>query len=761
MNNGRKKWQEKQSVIETQVQEAKKLVAELKKEQEKLDTQVEKNELFDLDFTPEFEKLSEKINKVKNNEFEIVVIGEFSTGKSTFINALIGKEVLPSHSQPATATINYLKHVDRNGGKEVARVYYNDGKTEEIPFTSLTDFVTEQTNKNIKVADIVKRVDIFVKSKYLEDGVVIIDTPGMQSLCPEHEKITKDKIKTANASILLFNAGQTGKLTEFQFLKEVKEHIDRVFFVVNRIDTIPVNEVADVLDGLRKNLADNPICPITAIDNHLYGVSALKALAARDVNVEYHFNQSLEKQELEESSNMTEFENRLENYLFDGEKNEDLFAVPANALQYFYETMSTKIENLSELVNEQFSLENFEDTFTELQAKVELRKQEVEANTRKLIKEVKEIFEESQKYFYNELAQKQQAMISRYANIDSLAEYNQECDTIHRTLSQTWNILLNEHLDELKANVQEKISDALIGSDDISALFSSMTAEKIECSGMLQTVEISKIDDTKIQEIEAKIENLEDKYSQNAQAKATLQQLQLEKAELLAEKKQRESDYTRNVMQTQMNGNTKIKITEEEKRTGIVGVIVNTFVGAKKVEKTIDNVEYYKTLDKHENNFKAETSKIRSVQQNLTREISSLTQNLSDTDQLNRQMQKLEREAERLFQQQLVESNEQNASKLKKIKREIEYLIEDQVTEVKSHYRTSSNNSEIRKTIKTIITQSNQNVDQDMQELLTKLEAGKKLQEDTIKNRELYNNILEQSKKQVKAQQAITIMEVL
>jgi len=125
----------------------------------------------------------------EQERFEIVVVGEFSTGKSTFINALLQREILPSKVTPTTATVNFIRHLSElpnHTGEPVAKVVYKDGKEIEVPYLELPDYVTEMSKK-LKVSEQIHHVDLYVESPYLENGVVLVDTPGLQALNPEHE----------------------------------------------------------------------------------------------------------------------------------------------------------------------------------------------------------------------------------------------------------------------------------------------------------------------------------------------------------------------------------------------------------------------------------------------------------------------------------------------------------------------------------------------------------------------------------------------
>lgn len=75
------------------------------------------------------ENLADDLNK---EEYRITVVGQFSSGKSTFINALIGRDILPHGVSETTATITYIHNVQENDERlGTALVVFRDDKTEK------------------------------------------------------------------------------------------------------------------------------------------------------------------------------------------------------------------------------------------------------------------------------------------------------------------------------------------------------------------------------------------------------------------------------------------------------------------------------------------------------------------------------------------------------------------------------------------------------------------------------------------------------
>ena len=117
----------------------------------------------------DLETVKKLIYDVKNDEFTIVLVGEFSSGKSTFLNALMGEKILPSFSNETTATVNFLKHKDKAEKGESGCVYYNDGKTkciDQADFQTISKYVSTESEE--EVAQNIKHLDLYLDSKFLD-----------------------------------------------------------------------------------------------------------------------------------------------------------------------------------------------------------------------------------------------------------------------------------------------------------------------------------------------------------------------------------------------------------------------------------------------------------------------------------------------------------------------------------------------------------------------------------------------------------------
>jgi tetratricopeptide (TPR) repeat protein/GTPase SAR1 family protein len=161
----------------------------------------------------------------------ITVMGEFNSGKSTFVNALLGEEVAPMGITPTTATINVVKYGRERGG----RVVYRDGESRLVPWAkvpALLKGLNPAEAMRIRVVEVLYPLDVLSR-------VNVVDTPGLNSIQPEHEATAREFIAQADAVIWLFTVDQAGKATELEALQKIREAGKQILGVLNKIDRLP------------------------------------------------------------------------------------------------------------------------------------------------------------------------------------------------------------------------------------------------------------------------------------------------------------------------------------------------------------------------------------------------------------------------------------------------------------------------------------------------------------------------------------------
>ncbi|MGA3116801.1 MAG: dynamin family protein [Syntrophobacteraceae bacterium] len=186
--------------------------------------------------------LGETRIKLEEEAFNLVVLGQFKRGKSTFINALLGESILPTAIIPLTSVVTILRY----GPKLKVEVEYLNGRLEGIDLASLPAFITERENPQNKKA--VKEVTVFYPSQYLKGGVRIIDTPGTGSVYSHNTEAAYAYLPYVDAGIFVVSVDPPLSKSEHQFLKDVREFVDKVFFVLNKVDQVSDSDQKESLE---------------------------------------------------------------------------------------------------------------------------------------------------------------------------------------------------------------------------------------------------------------------------------------------------------------------------------------------------------------------------------------------------------------------------------------------------------------------------------------------------------------------------------
>jgi len=192
------------------------------------------------------------LDVVKRDKIEVVFVGKLSTGKTTIINALLGKELLPTGIGTTTKSINTILKSDENK----LEVIYGNGASE---FYSLSDIEVVNQKIHLKALN-VHLVDFPFSS------IVFIDTPGFDELRQDLENLTLSRIPTADAVIFVLDItkGLTKKDKEFFDDYVIKFFRDKIFIVFNKLDMVK-DEVSDAeIQKIRNTLGEFSVFVVSA-----------------------------------------------------------------------------------------------------------------------------------------------------------------------------------------------------------------------------------------------------------------------------------------------------------------------------------------------------------------------------------------------------------------------------------------------------------------------------------------------------------------
>ncbi|MFN6565400.1 MAG: dynamin family protein [Nostoc sp. ChiSLP01] len=246
----------------------------------------------------DIEDITVASKNLRQGVFRLLVLGDMKRGKSTFLNALIGENLLPSDVNPCTAVLTVLRY----GPEKRVTIHFNDGKSpQELDFQNFKHKYTIDPAEAKKLEQEKKQafpdVDYAVVEyplTLLEKGIEIVDSPGLNDTEARNE-LSLNYVNNCHAILFVMRASQPCTLGERRYLENyIKGRGLTVFFLVNAwdqlreslIDPDDVEELKAAEDRLRQvfnaNLAE--YCYVDGqniYDERVFELSSIQALRRR------------------------------------------------------------------------------------------------------------------------------------------------------------------------------------------------------------------------------------------------------------------------------------------------------------------------------------------------------------------------------------------------------------------------------------------------------------------------------------------------
>ncbi len=228
------------------------------------------------------ERLEDVAQRIEQATFSIGITGVMNAGKSTMLNALLGEALLGTAVVPETANltrigyakepyakVNFWNRSEWRAIEESASVlpsieafvletrYHfgesfdalitEEGKSEQIRVDVLSAYTSAKHSD--KKCNLVKSVELYTDLKWLKDGVVIVDTPGLDDPIIQREEITLSYLSECDVLIHLMNASQAATQKDVDFIIDalLYRKVAQLLIVITRIDAISSKELDEVI----------------------------------------------------------------------------------------------------------------------------------------------------------------------------------------------------------------------------------------------------------------------------------------------------------------------------------------------------------------------------------------------------------------------------------------------------------------------------------------------------------------------------------
>lgn len=494
-------------------------------------------------------KFAELEKGLNSTDVQLVVIGEFSRGKSSLVNALLGIHLLRSAQEATTAINTFVKALPADCEQRFIRIHFRDQRAnQDIAWTDeqvLERWGTELDTSNADARTSVDYIEIFTNHPLLEKGLVLIDTPGLQSVVQHHEEITRRAIAEAHIALWVQSTQQLGgNATEWAFLADTIQRNFRKFVtVVNMWDAVldpsdpqerakPESlrcrdKLNRVKENFRKNLHDSAEVEVLTNSEHLMGVSALWALSGDEQKIA--------------RSGIDRLAERLSDMLTNGEALEQIYLKPLQQLSNIQQQLADGLQDELQQLGSNASLEErqrelklFDEELKNLQLDMRTTTQESQSEHERAAKNLADKIEQQLITPLTELRDRineritkryVETLVNKKARQIALPEdLQQEFQQVSTRVWQRWNECKSDLLKTL-ANLRVDYNDQMqrhVGQ--LSTHLSSVEIELPELN-IHFNLDLSAMEhyhqqvhhlDSKRQQYEAQLDELEQNLAKNA-----------------------------------------------------------------------------------------------------------------------------------------------------------------------------------------------------------------------------------------------------
>jgi len=183
------------------------------------------------------------------NRLDVAVLGRFKAGKSSLLNAMLGRSVLPVDVLPATAIVTRIESGDRDG----AKVLFQDNRVEETDLSNLDGFITEKGNPHNTKG--VVRVEIQLEGVPLP-SIRWVDTPGLGSIHTHNTEVSRKWLARVGAALLTISVDQPLSEDDLELLQDLREITPEIIIVLTKVDMVAEADLVAVRSFIARQIRE-------------------------------------------------------------------------------------------------------------------------------------------------------------------------------------------------------------------------------------------------------------------------------------------------------------------------------------------------------------------------------------------------------------------------------------------------------------------------------------------------------------------------
>ena len=182
------------------------------------------------------------LTRLAEDRINVAVVGRFSRGKTSLMNAVLGWDRLPTGILPLTSVLTMVRY---GSSERVLVCYENSYMPQEISLGQIPDYVTQDGNPGNRKG--VDYVEVQIPSETLRRGFSFVDTPGLGSTIAENTSITTGFFREMDAVVVVTSFEAALSPEEMEFLRDSVQEGRKTFLVINKQDLVTGEERDKVL----------------------------------------------------------------------------------------------------------------------------------------------------------------------------------------------------------------------------------------------------------------------------------------------------------------------------------------------------------------------------------------------------------------------------------------------------------------------------------------------------------------------------------
>lgn len=173
---------------------------------------------------------------------DVVILGGFKAGKSSFINDLIGRDLMPVAVLPVTAVTTRVRH----GLQDQAEIVLLNGQSLQVPPDRIPEFITEQQNpENVKQVD---RVDVELSDLHDFPNIQFVDTPGLGSVFKHNTLTTQQWLPRTAVALVAMSVEHPLAEDDVVLLQELVKYTSEIAILITKVDLVSPKEMIEIMD---------------------------------------------------------------------------------------------------------------------------------------------------------------------------------------------------------------------------------------------------------------------------------------------------------------------------------------------------------------------------------------------------------------------------------------------------------------------------------------------------------------------------------